>query len=91
MLAQEFAQIGRMSEAFNGPDGGVIVGRRNEAAVEALQQAVAGGKQKLALFYGAAHMPDLAGRLETLGYRRTGMRYLTAWDIPAPPATQPGR
>jgi hypothetical protein len=89
MLAQEFADVDRMAAPLHGPDGGVLLGKRNQAAIDALQQTVRDGKKHLALFYGAAHMSDLAQRLEQLGYTPTTTRYLTAWDIPAPSATQP--
>ena len=39
------------------------------------------GKKKLAIFYGAAHCPDLEKRLLAQGYTRKGESWVTAWDL----------
>src|SRR3954454_21809687 len=44
-------------------DGTVLVTERNKAAINVLKKSIAEGKKDLAIFYGAAHMPDLAKRL----------------------------
>jgi hypothetical protein len=38
----------------------------------------------LAVFYGAAHLPDLEKRLRGVGFGRMAERWLTAWDLSAP-------
>lgn len=38
-------------------------------------------KGSIAIFYGAAHHPDLAKRLEGLGYTRTDKRWMSAWKV----------
>lgn len=63
-----------------GPDS-VIVGERNRVALEVLDREVKAGRKNLGLFYGAAHLPDLERRMEERGFRRSGERWLTAWDI----------
>jgi hypothetical protein len=60
----------------------VIIGDRNAKCVEVLCRQVEGGKRKLGVFYGAAHLPDLERRLLEMGYRRGKQKWLTAWDIP---------
>ncbi len=91
MLAQEFSDIEKSTQALQGPDGGVLLGRRNQAAIEALQTVLEQGKKRIALFYGAAHMPDLGQRLKAIGFEPKETKWLTAWDIPAAPTTQPAQ
>ncbi len=83
MLAREFANLEKMTESLNGPDGGVLLGKRNRAAIEVLGDTIARGKKHVAIFYGAAHLPDLGKRLEALGFEYQQTKWLTAWDIPA--------
>ncbi len=60
----------------------MLIADRNEAAVKVLRKQIAGGKKKIAIFYGAAHMPDFERRLrEGFGLVRSGQRWLTAWDL----------
>ncbi|MEZ5964891.1 MAG: hypothetical protein R3F56_13710 [Planctomycetota bacterium] len=61
--------------------GSVLIGERNKKAIEVLQREIAAGKKKLAIFYGAAHMPDMAERLGKLGFVRVREEWVTAWDI----------
>jgi hypothetical protein len=50
--------------------------------MKVLQKELVGGKKKIAIFYGAAHMPDFERRLvEDFGMRRQGEEWLTAWDL----------
>lgn len=72
-----------------GPDS-VIVGERNRVALEIFDREVKAGRKNLGLFYGAAHLPDMEDRLEARGYRRTGEKWVTAWDIkPSAEAKKP--
>jgi hypothetical protein len=76
-------------ETFLSPDGGlgqtlgtILIADRNKAAIKALQKELAKGKKKIAIFYGAAHMPDMEKRLrEELGLKRQHEEWLTAWDL----------
>ncbi len=63
----------------------VIIHLRNEKAIAAARKELENGKTKLAIFYGAAHLPDLARRLETeFGLKRDQEpRWLTAWEMRA--------
>lgn len=61
-----------------------ILGDRNAAALAVLQQEIdAGDARSISLFYGAAHMPGLERELlQSLGFRRERLRWLSAWQIP---------
>jgi len=62
-----------MAQQFEDAGGDVVLGRtvnqllvedRNKACMKVLQQQLAAGKKKIAIFYGAAHMPDFDKRLK---------------------------
>jgi hypothetical protein len=57
----------------------LLIDRRNEACVKCLLEVPATART-VAIFYGAAHLPDLEKRLKAQGYERAGARWLTAWD-----------
>ena len=47
-----------------------------------LTRQLVDGKKKLAIFYGAAHMPDFDRRLrDEFGLTRQSQEWLTAWDL----------
>ena len=56
---------------------------RNKIATEVAQKELEAGKTKIAVFYGAAHLDDLARRIEkTLtNPRRSEPRWITAWSM----------
>jgi len=63
--------------------GSVLLIERNKKCMEVLGKRLEQGDQKLGIFYGAAHMPDFEQRLQKLGFKKTGQRWNTAWDIGA--------
>jgi len=62
----------------------VIISDRNRKCLDALNQQIASGKKRIAVFYGAAHFPDFENRLLEEGFARSGQRWLTAWNVPKP-------
>ncbi len=69
----------------------ILVSDRNKRASEVLAEQIAAGKKRIAIFYGAAHMPDLEKRIaDAHNLRRTVTHWLTAWDLRIPGTeTQP--
>jgi hypothetical protein len=60
----------------------LLIGDRNKKACEVLTEQIEDGKEKIAIFYGAAHMPDFDKRLRTeFGLRRASQDWLKAWDL----------
>jgi len=85
VLSREFANVESIAETIEGENGSVILAERNKVAIKVLENSLKEGKRNIGIFYGAAHMPDMEKRLiEKLEFRKTGERWLTAWDIPAP-------
>jgi hypothetical protein len=76
-------------EALESPDGGIgatlstiLIADRNKAAMKVLGRELAKGKKKIAIFFGAAHMPDFEKRLaEDFGLTRQREEWLQAWDM----------
>ncbi|MFH2002941.1 MAG: hypothetical protein ABIK28_24960 [Planctomycetota bacterium] len=86
LLAREFKNIEFLLASLDsGKEGeeSVLLGERNKAALAVLKRQLRAGKKRLALYYGAGHMPDLELRLQRdLGFERTGQMWLTAWNMP---------
>jgi hypothetical protein len=61
----------------------IIIKERDTHAMAVLSHQLAIGKKRLALFYGAEHLPDFARRLERRGWRKTDEAWDDAWIIPA--------
>jgi hypothetical protein len=76
-------------EALESPDGGIgatlstiLIADRNKAAMKVLGRELAKGKKKIAIFFGAAHMPDFEKRLAAdFGLTRQREEWLQAWDM----------
>ena len=62
-----------------------VVHFRNKKALEVVREELDAGRTEIALFYGAAHMPDLSTRLENdFNLHPTGdPRWLQAWRLSA--------
>jgi hypothetical protein len=62
----------------------VLIEQRNQIVVDDLKVIVENERdvRSLAIFYGAAHMPDMAERLvQQLGYRPEGEQWFTAFEV----------
>jgi hypothetical protein len=81
-MARQLSSAGDVVTEMEKHDGGtVIITERNRKALSVLDREVAAGRKNLGIFYGAAHLSEMEKDLEKRGYRRTGERWLTAWDI----------
>lgn len=80
-LAQQMQDIEAVAMGLDGPNGSVILSGRNKAAIAVLEEQLKLGKKKLSIFYGAAHMPDLARRVQEMGFTPVSTEWHTAWDV----------
>jgi len=60
----------------------VIIGDRNAKCLKVLGRQVRKGRKKIGIFYGAAHYPDMEGRLLRMGYVKGEQSWMTAWNVP---------
>lgn len=89
LVGREFDQIEKLLAGVEAGGGTVIIGERNRVALQVLDRMLAEGRMKVAIFYGAAHLPDMESRLVSRGFAKKRMEWVTAWDLP-PPAKEPG-
>jgi hypothetical protein len=81
MLAKQFENMDDMVAGLDGPNGSVLVTERNKACLKVVKDQIDAGKKHLGVFYGAAHMKDMEKRLADMGFKRTKMEYVIAWDM----------
>jgi hypothetical protein len=82
LLAQQFQSLEGAMSALDGPGGSAIITERNKKCFEVLDKQLAAGKKKIAVFYGAGHLPDMQKRLEAdYGFRHASESWLTAWNL----------
>jgi len=79
MLAEQLQNLeGGLGPTLNN----ILIADRNEAALKVFQKELAKGKKKIAIFYGAGHMPDFEKRLRLdFGLERKNVQWLEAWDL----------
>lgn len=82
LMAQQFEDLETAMTAISGPDGSTIIEERNNKAFEVLKEQIDAGKKKIAVFYGAGHLPDMHEKLEAdFELQRERVRWLQAWKL----------
>ena len=82
LLAQHLAAMDKPDAALGRTLSTILVDDRNQAAMKVLHKQIEGGKKKIAIFYGAAHMPDFEKRLRAeLDLAPAGTQWVQAWDL----------
>lgn len=84
LMAGEMGNAEDILGLLEGEEGSVIIAERNVVAMDVLDQRIADGDRKLAIFYGAGHMADFEERLVALGFELVGKEWWTAWKLAAP-------
>ncbi len=81
-MAKQFADLEGQMGVFDGPDGSTIITERNGKAMEVLAREIKAGRKKIAIFYGAGHLPNLQQRLEEdFQMKPTKTVWLAAWSL----------
>lgn len=82
IMAQQFTDMEVLTAAFGGESGSTIITDRNAAAIDVMRQQVARGHERIAIFYGAAHMADFNTRLKKdFDLEPVETRWVEAWDL----------
>jgi hypothetical protein len=85
ILAGQFENLEFVTSGLSGPQGSTLIEGRNQAALAVLKKQIAAGKKKIAIFYGAGHMPDIEKRLiADFGLKHDGERWIEAWNLRDP-------
>jgi hypothetical protein len=88
LLAEQFQEIEGALAALDGPKGSTLISGRNKVVMDVLRKELAAGKNKIAIFYGAGHMPNFQKRLhDDFGMKPVSIRWLAAWNLK--PETKP--
>jgi hypothetical protein len=49
--------------------------------MEVMDKELAAGRDKIGIFYGAAHFPDMRKRMEERGFKKVSTKWMTAWQV----------
>jgi hypothetical protein len=83
LIGSEFDRVEQLMAGVEAGNGTAIIGERNKHALSVMQKQITAGKKRLAVFYGAAHFPDMEQRLLKEGWKLQKTDWLKAWDIDA--------
>ena len=81
MIAYEMTDMDEMRDILGEDSDSAIIGARNQRAIEVLKERLAAGDKHIGIFYGVAHMPDLEAKLTALGFVRTDVTWIDAWQL----------
>lgn len=82
LMAQQFVASGSLESALGGPLNQLLVVDRNAEAMRVLKTQIDKGHQKIGIFYGAAHLPDMDQRLlNDFHLQRGPTEWLPAWNL----------
>lgn len=81
MLARQMVEMETAGGGLGIEEGSVILTERNNAALKVLDDTLKQGKKNVAVFYGAAHMPELEKRLGEKGFKPVATEWRQAWDL----------
>jgi hypothetical protein len=81
LLARHLGDFEKEAMGLNMLEGTVILTERNKAVMKVLDEQLKTDKKDFAIFYGAAHMPDIAKQLEQRGFKATQTKWRAAWDV----------
>lgn len=82
MMAESTSQMAMLGvENIEKPED-LILGIRNDQVWKVLQRSLPEGWRRIAIFYGAAHLPDFRRRLLEEGWIFEELKWISAWKIP---------
>ncbi|WP_395377294.1 hypothetical protein [Marinicella sp. W31] len=83
LMAEQFTDMEGMMVAIEGKEGSTLVTDRNKKALEVLSSALKKTSNKrIAIFYGAAHMPDFHERLvREFNMQPVQVDWVDAWNL----------
>lgn len=82
MLAYELTDLEKTSEILGDDSQSAVIGARNQRAIDVLREQLDAGASRIAIFYGAAHMPDMEERLlQQLDLVYLDTTWVDAWRL----------
>ncbi len=82
-MARQLVDIELVTAGMDDANGeNTLIKGRNRKAFEILKEELDAGKENIAVFYGAGHLPDMAERLENdFGMKAIQTTWSDAWDL----------
>ena len=88
MIAYEMTNIDRVQDILGEDSDSAVIGARNQRAIDVLKREIDAGAERIGIFYGVAHMPDLEERLlDQLGLEYSATDWVDAWQLGGEPST----
>lgn len=82
LIAYEMTDLEAQRDMLGDDSSNAIIGARNQRAIDVLLREIDGGAERIGIFYGAAHMPDLEERLlDQLGLTYSETVWVDAWQL----------
>lgn len=82
LMAEQLAALESLDGALGRTLNTILIADRNKAALKVFQKELAKGRKKIAIFYGAGHMPDFERRLRAdFALQPVSTQWLQAWDL----------
>lgn len=82
LMARQLAALDSGDAGLGQTLNNLLIVDRNKAALRVLEKEMTRGHKRIAIFYGAGHMPDFERRLlADFGLRRRGQEWVRAWDL----------
>jgi hypothetical protein len=83
VMSKQLVDVEVMTAGMDDADGqNTLIRGRNVKAFTVLKEEIEAGKKKIAVFYGAGHLADMAERLESdFSMKPTKTEWLQAWDL----------
>ena len=82
VAAKQFMSMDVVMDAIEGDKGSTIVTTRNLKALKVLRQEIEKGNKTFAIFYGAAHMPEMEKVLiKEFKLKKSQANWVDAWDL----------
>ena len=75
------AYLAQEDDIATDAQGEVLIGMRNKRAIQILKKRLLKGDKKIAIFYGAAHLPDFTERIKEMGFKTVSKSWLQSWDL----------
>jgi len=82
IAAKQFMEMDPVMNALEGDNGSTIVTTRNLKALKVLRQEIEKGNKTFAIFYGAAHMPEMEEvMMKEFKLKPDQVNWVDAWDL----------
>lgn len=82
IAAKQFMNMDPLMNAIEGDKGSTLVTARNLKALKVLRQEIEKGNKTFAIFYGAAHMPEMEEvMMKEFKLKPAGTSWVDAWDL----------